>query len=168
MTDKAQRVTRSMTGEERTKIKRALLDLLGIVEFEYHHDPEAAGLPSWKAAIEAGNKALDILAGLTRIVKQMGEKDRKGDDETEWGPDESHAPDCAYRNKGECTCPKSEPKTKRFAVYVVDKRSIKYVVDANSEEEAQRMVEASEDADAEFGGRTLDGSEWYVDWVEEL
>lgn len=25
-----------------------------------------------------------------------------------WGPDKSHAPDCAYRLGGECTCPKSE------------------------------------------------------------
>lgn len=32
-------------------------------------------------------------------------------EETEWGPDRSHASDCAYRNKGECTCPKSEPIT---------------------------------------------------------
>jgi hypothetical protein len=26
----------------------------------------------------------------------------------EWGPDKSHAPDCTYRLKGECTCPKSK------------------------------------------------------------
>ena len=32
-------------------------------------------------------------------------------EETEWGPDKSHAPDCPYRLKGECTCPKSEPIT---------------------------------------------------------
>jgi hypothetical protein len=28
--------------------------------------------------------------------------------ETRWGPDRSHAPDCAYRCSGECDCPKSE------------------------------------------------------------
>ena len=87
-------------------------------------------------------------------------------EETAWGSDKSHAPDCAYRNKGECTCPKSEPK-KQFAVYVEDKRSVKYIVDADSDEDAQRMVENSDDADEEFGGKSLDGSEWYVDQVEE-
>lgn len=86
-------------------------------------------------------------------------------DEAAWGPDKDHAPDCAYRNKGECTCPKSEPK-KQFAVYVVDNRHVKYIVDADSQEEAQHDVEASEDADKEFGHKALD-SQWYVDQVEE-
>ena len=62
---------------------------------------------------------------------------------------------------------KAERK-KQFAVYVVNKRSIKYIIDADSAEEAQYMVEVSKDADAEFGGKDIDGSDWYVDNVEEI
>jgi hypothetical protein len=56
---------------------------------------------------------------------------------------------------------------RQFAVYVVNKRSIKYIVDADSAEEARAMVEGSKDADEEFDGKDIDGSEWYVDDVEE-
>ena len=55
-----------------------------------------------------------------------------------------------------------------YRVYVVDNRSVEYLVDAASEEEAQQLVEESDDADEEFGGKSLDGSQWYVDNVEEV
>ena len=70
-----------------------------------------------------------------------------------------------------CSALMGEPKKKKkkqFVVYVVNKRSIKYIIDADSSEEAQHMMEASKDADAEFGGKDIDGSDWYVDNVEEI
>jgi hypothetical protein len=57
--------------------------------------------------------------------------------------------------------------TKTFAVYVVDCRVVKYFVNAESAEDAREQIEASSDADADFGGKGL-SSEWYVDEVEEL
>ena len=53
-----------------------------------------------------------------------------------------------------------------YAVWVHDRRVVKYLVDADSAENARQAVEASDDADDEFGGTTKD-SEWYVDIVEE-
>lgn len=57
-------------------------------------------------------------------------------------------------------------RTQTYRVYVVDKRSIMYLVDATSVQDARKQVEASDDADRDFGGKTLDGSEWYVDDVQ--
>ena len=56
---------------------------------------------------------------------------------------------------------------KTFAVYVVSLRSIKYWVNADTEDEAKKKVEESRDADEEFGGKDIDGGEWYIDSVEE-
>ena len=56
---------------------------------------------------------------------------------------------------------------KTFAVYVVDRRLVKYIVDAESAEDAREQIEASSDADADFEGKGLH-SEWYVDNVEEM
>ena len=53
-----------------------------------------------------------------------------------------------------------------YAVYVHDRRLVKYIVDADTPEEAQHKVEASDDPDEEFDGRGKDG-EWYVDRVME-
>ena len=53
---------------------------------------------------------------------------------------------------------------KSFAVYVTDRRLIKYIVDAKSQEEARRFVEVSEEANEEFSHKTLE-SEWHVDRV---
>lgn len=49
----------------------------------------------------AGNPSTDW-----RIVRDK--PTGKDNPAEEWGPDKSHAPDCAYRLKGECTCPKSK------------------------------------------------------------
>jgi hypothetical protein len=49
----------------------------------------------------AGNPSTDW-----RIVRDK--PTGKDNPAEEWGPDKSHAPDCAYRLKGECTCPRSE------------------------------------------------------------
>ena len=54
---------------------------------------------------------------------------------------------------------------KLFRVWVVDNRSVLYVVEADDEDQARQLVEESEDADEEFGGTTKDSS-WYVDNVE--
>lgn len=53
-----------------------------------------------------------------------------------------------------------------YRVYVVDNRTVMYLVDADSAEDARKQVEESTDADADFGGKSLDGSEWYVDDVQ--
>ena len=63
--------------------------------------------------------------------------------------------------------PVAAEKTKTYRVWVNDVRLVVYIVDAESEEEAQRLVESSEDADEDFGGTTKQG-EWYVDHVEEV
>lgn len=55
---------------------------------------------------------------------------------------------------------------KQYRVWVSDHREVLYVVDAENEDDARRMVENSEDADKEFGGTTKDSC-WYVDYVEE-
>ena len=55
----------------------------------------------------------------------------------------------------------------QFRVWVHDERTVLYVVDAEDAEDAKDIVEASPDADEEFGGTTKDGS-WYVDNVEEI
>ena len=52
-----------------------------------------------------------------------------------------------------------------FRVWVVDNRTVLYVVEADDEDQARQLVEESEDADEEFGGTTKD-SAWYVDNVE--
>ncbi len=62
--------------------------------------------------------------------------------------------------------PVAAEKTNTYRVWVHDARLVLYIVDAESEEEAQRLVESSEDADADFGGTTKYG-EWYVDHFEE-
>ncbi len=59
------------------------------------------------------------------------------------------------------------PVAAEKAVWVNDARLVVYIVDAESEEEAQRLVESSEDADEDFGGTTKQG-EWNVDHVEEV
>jgi len=57
---------------------------------------------------------------------------------------------------------------KTFNVYVVDKRCVRLTVQAKDEEEAQHLVEASDDAEGEFNGKTVfDACEWYVDDVKE-
>lgn len=56
---------------------------------------------------------------------------------------------------------------KTFAVYVVDRRQVKYFVDAASAEEAREKVEASGNADEDFGGKDIN-AEWYVDDVQEV
>lgn len=60
------------------------------------------------------------------------------------------------------------PRNRTFAVYVMDKRYIKYVVVADSSEDAEHRVELGLGANEEICGKTLDGSEWYIDRVEEL
>ena len=45
--------------------------------------------------------------------------------------------------------------------------NFEYLVDAENETEARRLVEAASDASAEFGGRALNG-EWWVSHVVEV
>ena len=59
------------------------------------------------------------------------------------------------------------PVAAEKAVWVNDARLVVYIVDAESEEEAQRLVESSEDTEEEFG-RTTKYREWNVDHVEEV
>lgn len=61
-----------------------------------------------------------------------------------------------------------KPKKRQFRVYVMDKQHVMFVVDADSAEEARELVEGSDDARKEFGGKMLDSSEWYIDHVEEV
>ena len=74
-------------------------------------------------------------------------------------------------NPEDCTTHDHEPPaatepTKTFAVWVHDRRLVKYIVNADSAEDAKRMVEESDDADRDFGGSGKDG-EWYVTEVVE-
>lgn len=55
----------------------------------------------------------------------------------------------------------------KYRVWVHDRRTVMYIVDADSAEEAREKVENSEDADEDFGGTTKD-SEWYVDFIDVL
>lgn len=59
-----------------------------------------------------------------------------------------------------------ELRLKTFRVYVTDNRTLMHLVEAESAEEAQRKVEASEDACEEFGYSVRDG-QWSVDDVQE-
>ena len=52
-----------------------------------------------------------------------------------------------------------------FHVYVIDNTVRRYSVEADSEEEAQEKVEASDAAEKEFGFKTID-SRWSVEQVE--
>ena len=63
--------------------------------------------------------------------------------------------------------PVAAEKTKIFRVWVHDARLVVYIVDAESEEQAQRLIETSEDAEEDFGG-TMKYGEWSVDNVEEV
>lgn len=56
-------------------------------------------------------------------------------------------------------------KKKLFHVYVTDRREVRYAVEATSATAARRAVEASDDADRDFGFKTVD-SEWSVEHVE--
>lgn len=53
-----------------------------------------------------------------------------------------------------------------YDVTVIDRRVIRYSVEASSAEEAQEILEGSDDADNKFGFKTLD-SEWGVESVEK-
>lgn len=50
----------------------------------------------------------------------------------------------------------------KFLVEVLDQRVVRYVVKAQSEEEARELVEASTDADNDFGSKTID-STWSIE-----
>lgn len=53
-----------------------------------------------------------------------------------------------------------------YDVTVIDRRVIRYSVEASSAEEAQEILEGSDDADNKFGFKTID-SEWGVESVEK-
>lgn len=54
-----------------------------------------------------------------------------------------------------------------YHVTVTDKRVARYCVRADSAEQAREAVEASSDADADFGYVLLDDTSWSVDSVED-
>ena len=57
--------------------------------------------------------------------------------------------------------------TKSYAVYVVDNRSTKYIVDAEDINDAQAQIEIMDSGDLEDQGKIV-SSDWYVDEVREI
>jgi len=55
--------------------------------------------------------------------------------------------------------------TKSYAVYVVDNRTTKYIIEAESEEEARGIIESADPEDLATEGEGI-FSEWYVSEVQ--
>lgn len=52
-----------------------------------------------------------------------------------------------------------------YKITVVDRRVVEYYVEAADAESARELLEASDDADKEFGHKTIDG-EWSIESTE--